>query len=161
MTLGGLTLTVAARGGDGAGHTNARLGIAAATLASIAWAVSVVLLKPSLEEVDAIRAQAVRLPLAGLCLGAMPWAWRLRMPAAGHGLAVLRRLGALSVLTVISAVMFAAGVQYAGVAVASVLSSTAPVFAIPLGIFFLGERLAPAAIAGTVVTIAGIAVLQH
>ena len=57
-------------------------------------------------------------------------------------------------------VLFVAGVAYSGVAVATVLSSTAPIFALPLGFFFLGERVAPVAVAGTVLTIIGIAVLQ-
>jgi drug/metabolite transporter (DMT)-like permease len=56
--------------------------------------------------------------------------------------------------------MFVAGVKYAGVAVASVLSSTAPMFAIPLGAFALGERPTASAVAGTLLTVAGIAVLQ-
>jgi drug/metabolite transporter (DMT)-like permease len=33
-------------------------------------------------------------------------------------------------------------------------------FAIPIGLFFLGERLGPRAIAGTLVTVIGIAILQ-
>jgi len=44
--------------------------------------------------------------------------------------------------------------------VATVLSSTAPMFAIPLGALFLGERLTPQAVAGVVVTVAGIGILQ-
>jgi drug/metabolite transporter (DMT)-like permease len=46
------------------------------------------------------------------------------------------------------------------VAVATVLSATAPMFAIPLGVVFLGERMTPAAVVGTVMAVAGIAVLQ-
>ena len=53
-----------------------------------------------------------------------------------------------------------AGIRHAGVAVATVLSATAPMFAIPLGLAFLGERLAAAAIVGSIVTVIGIAVLQ-
>jgi drug/metabolite transporter (DMT)-like permease len=58
-------------------------------------------------------------------------------------------------------VMFVVGVKHAGVAVTTVLSSTAPMFAIPLGMIFLGERLSAAAVLGTVVTVAGIAILQR
>lgn len=162
VTLGGVAITVGAKGGEtAAAHVSVRLGVAAAMLASVAWAVSVVLLKPALEEVDAIRAQAVRLPLAGLLLGAMPWAWRTRLPLASGGRAVLWRLAALGAMTALSSLLFVLGVEYAGVAVATVLSSTAPMFAIPLGFLFLGERPAPSTIAGTLVTIVGIAVLQH
>jgi drug/metabolite transporter (DMT)-like permease len=57
-------------------------------------------------------------------------------------------LAVLGLLTAFSSVLFVAGVKYAGVAVATVLSSTAPMFAIPLGMVFLGERMAPAAMVG-------------
>jgi drug/metabolite transporter (DMT)-like permease len=46
------------------------------------------------------------------------------------------------------------------VTVAAVLSSTAPLFAVPLGILFLGERLSPTAALGAVVTVIGIVVLE-
>src|SRR2546426_1182234 len=47
-----------------------------------------------------------------------------------------------------------------GVAEAAVLSSTAPLFAVPLGIVFLGERLPLLAMIGAAVTVAGIVVLR-
>ena len=56
--------------------------------------------------------------------------------------------------------MFVAGVKYAGVAVATVLSSTAPMFAIPLARVCFGERLSRGALVGAGVTVAGIVVLQ-
>ena len=64
-------------------------------------------------------------------------------PFREQGRAGLWRLGALGALSAASSILFVAGVQYAGVAVATVLSSTAPIFALPLGFFFLGERVAP------------------
>jgi len=58
------------------------------------------------------------------------------------------RIAALGALTSVSSVMFVAGVKHAGVAVASVLSSTAPMFAIPLAVIFLNERVTPRALTG-------------
>ena len=46
------------------------------------------------------------------------------------------------------------------VAVSTVLSSTAPMFALPLGALCLGERLAARTVAGALVTVAGLAVLE-
>jgi drug/metabolite transporter (DMT)-like permease len=160
LTVLGLVLTVWARGGDAPAHGRFRLGLAAALLAALAWAVSVVIMKPALEEVDAIRAQAIRLPLAAALLWATPWAWGARQPLRDQGRAGVWRLGALGALSAASSILFVAGVAYSGVAVATVLSSTAPIFALPLGFFFLGERVAPVAVAGTVLTVIGIAVLQ-
>ena len=161
LTLAGLVLTVRAKGGEVPAHGRFRLGLVAALVAALAWAVSVILLKPALEEVDAVRSQAIRLPLAAAMLWATPWAWSVRRPLREQGRAGLWRLGALGVLSTASSILFVAGVQYAGVAVATVLSSTAPMFALPLGFFLLGERVAPIAVAGIVLTIIGIAVLQR
>jgi drug/metabolite transporter (DMT)-like permease len=66
----------------------------------------------------------------------------------------------LSVVTAASSVLFVASLKYAGVAVGSVLSSTAPVFALPLGVMFLGERIAPSTVAGVLLAVAGVVVLQ-
>jgi len=161
LTLAGLILTVRAKGGEAPAHRRFRLGLAAAVVAALAWAVSVILLKPALEEVDAIRSQAIRLPLAAAMLWATPWAWSVRRPLREQGRLGLWRLFALGVFSAASSILFVAGVRHAGVAVATVLSSTAPIFALPLGFFFLGERVAPLAVAGIILTIIGIAILQH
>jgi drug/metabolite transporter (DMT)-like permease len=161
VTLGGLALTVSARETSAiAARAHFWLGIGAATLASLAWAASVILLKPSLAEVDAVHAQVVRLPVAAAFLWATPWAWKTATPLRHQGAATLWCLLALAALTAISSIMFVAGVRYAGVAVATVLSSTAPLFAIPLEFVFLGERLAPRVVTGALVTVLGIAMLE-
>ena len=85
LTLAGLILTVRARGGEAPAHGRFRLGLAAALVAALAWAVSVILLKPALEEVDAVRSQAIRLPLAAAMLWVTPWEWRVRRPTRGQG----------------------------------------------------------------------------
>lgn len=160
LTLSGVALTARSRPVDGGPSSLFWAGVGAATLASLAWAVSVILLKPTLAEVDAVQAQAVRLPVAAALLWATPWTWSAAGSMGRHGARVLWLLLALGVLTAASSILFVAGIRYAGVAVGAVLSSTSPLFAAPLGRLFLGERIAPAAMIGAVVTIAGIAVLQ-
>ncbi len=159
LTLGGLTLIVAPWA-ERAPDERFWFGVGTATLASLAWAVSVVVLKPPLREVEPVIAQAIRLPLAAATLWATPWARGALDGLGRRGRPVLARLAVLSVLTAVSSVMFVAGVKYAGVGVAAVLSSTAPMFAIPLGFVFFGERLSRGALLGAGVTIAGIVVLQ-
>jgi len=161
LTLTGLILTVRAKGREVPAHGRFRLGLVAAVFAALAWAVSVVLLKPALEEVDAVRSQAIRLPLAAAMLWVTPWAWSVHGPLREQGRMGLWQLGALGALSAASSILFVAGVRHAGVAVSTVLSSTAPIFALPLGFFFLGERVAPIAGAGIILTIIGIAILQR
>jgi DME family drug/metabolite transporter len=66
----------------------------------------------------------------------------------------------LSALTGISSMMWVAGLKYSNVVVATVLSSTSPMFALVLGALFLGERLTPLAVLGALLTVAGIVVLR-
>ena len=45
-------------------------------------------------------------------------------------------------------------------AIGSVLSATAPLFALPLGVVFLQERITVWTVAGALVAVAGIVILQ-
>ena len=100
--------------------------------------------------------QALRLPLAGVLLFVTPWARGTLRTLQSSAPAVLWRMAGLSLLTAVSSVLFVASLKWAGVAVATVLSSTAPMFAIPLGLIFLGERLGGAFLAGGAVIASGI-----
>jgi DME family drug/metabolite transporter len=157
VTLSGVLLIVAPWA-ERAPDERFWFGVGTAAVAAVAWAVSTVLVKPPLAEIDAVTAQAIRLPLAAVVLA--PWA-----RSAPKGLMRARRsawvrVAVLGALTSVSSVMFVAGVKHAGVAVTSVLSSTAPMFAIPLGVVFLGERVTGRALLGCAVTVAGIVVLH-
>jgi drug/metabolite transporter, DME family len=160
ITLSGLAIIVLTRPAEEARPGHTRLGLAAATAAAAAWAGSLLVLKPAMGALDPITAQAVRLPLAGLLLLATPWGWHTPSQLARINRGVLARVALLGAVTAMSSVLFVSGVKLADVAVAAVLSSTAPLFAIPLGLIFLGERLTARAALGTLVTVSGLAVLQ-
>jgi drug/metabolite transporter (DMT)-like permease len=158
LTLSGVGVIVSAR-------TEARpermwFGVWAAVLASVAWAVSTVMMKPPLREIEPLTAQAIRLPLASVLLWLTPWTRGAGAALRNGGRGPLVRIGVLSVVTAASSVLFVASLKYAGVAVGAVLSSTAPLFAIPLGVAFLGERVSLSTVVGALVAVAGIVVLQ-
>jgi drug/metabolite transporter (DMT)-like permease len=160
LTLGGLTMIVTCRGEVAHDGRQWWLGFGCAVLAALTWAASAIMLKAPLREMDAITAQALRMPISGVLLFATPWARGAVGRIARSNPSVLWRLAALCLLTTVSTTMFAAGVKYAGVAVGTVLSSTAPMWAVPLAAFGLGERLPARVIVGLVVTVLGIIVLQ-
>jgi len=160
VTLSGLALIVRTRPADGPREGRSRLGLAAATAAALSWALSLLVLKPAMGSLDPVTAQAIRLPLAGLLLMATPWGWGAPALMGRVDRAVWARVGILGAVTAASSVLFVTGVKLADVAVAALLSSTAPLFAIPLGLIFLGERLTARAAVGTLVTVAGLAVLK-
>jgi len=161
VTLAGLALIVSERvpatpeADDRPGR-----GLGLALLAATAWGVSPVLMKPAIMDVDPVSVQAVRLPFAALVLWVTPW-------ARGTGGRVRRHLRtagplllAIGVLTALSAVTWVAGLKYAGITVTSVLSSTSPLFAIPIGLVAFGERVSRRAVAGTVLCLGGIVLLS-
>ena len=95
-----------------------------------------------------------------MVLLALPWARGAVGRVRGTDRVTRLRLAGLAGLTAVSSVMFVAGLKYAGAAVATVLSSTSPLFAIPVGLLFLGERLQARTVLGALLTVAGIAVMQ-
>lgn len=160
VTLAGILLIVAAR--QPAEELTGRwwFGVASAVVASLAWGVSPIFMKAPLQELGAAAAQGVRLPVAAVVLWLTPWTRGAVGRLATSGRGPRASMAALSVLTVLSSVLYVAGLKYAGVALASILSSVAPVFSIPLGVIFLGERLSRGAVLGVLVTLAGILIVQ-
>lgn len=166
VTLGGIVLIVterapATRAAGGAEASEGRTrGLGLALLAAVAWAVSTILMKPPLREVDPVSVQMVRLPLAALVLWVTPWARGAGRQVRVHFRAVGLLLVALAGLTALSSVLFVVGLKYASIAVATVLSSTSPLFALPIGFLALGERVTWRALAGALLCVAGIAILS-
>jgi drug/metabolite transporter (DMT)-like permease len=159
LTLVGVALIVLGRSAEGRPE-RLWFGVGAALIASAAWALSTVMLKPPLREIEPLTAQAIRLPLASALLWLTPWTRGAGAALRDAGQGPLLRMLALSVVTAFSSVLFVAGIKHAGVAIGSVLASTAPLFALPLGVFFLGERVSVVTIAGVLLAVAGIVVLQ-
>jgi uncharacterized membrane protein len=160
VTLIGLALIVRARPGERVREERLGVGLAAAFIAAVAWAASLLVLKPAMGTLDPVTAQSVRLPLAAIVLFATPWGWNARRQVLGADRPTLWRVGLLGIITAGSSVLFVTSVKWADVAVAAVLSSTAPLFALPLGLIFLGERVTRSALAGTALAVTGVALIQ-
>ena len=159
-TLAGLGLIVTARSDTGGTHEGQRRAVLLSFVVALTWAASAIIMKPAMRELSPLTAQGVRLPLVAAFLWLMPWsrAGLPRLLAAGRP--VVAPLTVLTALTAISSMTWIAGLKYSDVVVATVLSSTSPMFALGLGAMFLGERLSPAAVLGALLTIAGIVVLD-
>lgn len=160
VTLTGLGLIVLARNGERVSEGRLGVGLAAAFTAAVAWAASLLLLKPAMGTLDPVTAQAVRLPLAALVLFATPWGWGAPRQMLAADRPTLWRVALLAAITAGSSVLFVTSVKWADVAVAAVLSSTAPLFALPLGLVFLGERVTRSALVGTALAVTGVALIQ-
>ena len=75
-------------------------------------------------------------------------------PLRRESVAVIALAGILG--TGIGSVLFIYAVENIGAAKTAFLTTAAPLFALPMGVLFLSERLTPRELVGTALTIAGI-----
>ncbi len=133
-------------------------GLAFAVCAALAWATATVWLRGQQGNLDAIGAASLRIPAASMAV------W-LTIAMTRTGEQPLRQLTARSVAIVslagllgtgLGSVLFIYAVAELGAAKTAFLTTSAPVFALPMGVMFLSEKLTPRVLLGTAVTIAGI-----
>ena len=138
-------------------HPKKGLGIGLILIASVFWTISISLLKMGLQGVNLILANGVRLPLAALVLALLAWekgqeARSLRPGFRDFCLGAFS--GALSFG--LGGILFLLAIQYAGAGKAAVLTSSAPVFGLPLSALYLKERVTARICWGTGLVVAGI-----
>jgi DME family drug/metabolite transporter len=137
-------------------HHNSR-GIALALVASVCWAVSMVLLAPGLRGLDNIMVASIRTPaLALFCWGmvATRRTWpKLRALAPREWVVLI--VGGL-IGWGLGSVLFLTSVSMLGATRAAILTSTSPLFALPLSVTFLKEKVNRLIVSGTALTVVGI-----
>ena len=134
----------------------ARLGIALALGAALAWALAAVALRPALEQVDPLAAAAIRASLGAAVL--WPLSWRSER-WLGERHAARPRLGAALLAGLClsgSLLLFPIAVQQIGAARATALTATAPLYAVPVAALRLGEKVTRRTAAGTLLTALGV-----
>ncbi len=133
-----------------------RRGLLLSLAAAACWAVSTIVLRHALDSVDIMAANFLRMITASLCLlGLEAFLSRGRLPS-GLSRRSLVMTGLAGCVSALSSLMYTTSVYYAGAAKASILSSTAPLFGLPLSLFFLHERITGRIVAGTLITVGGI-----
>jgi uncharacterized membrane protein len=132
-------------------------GLGLVLLAALFWALASVWLRVASEGVTPALAGAVRLTVAAVATivaarasgqSVRPWHYER------HGMAMLLAAGMFG--TGMGSLLYVIGIQQAGAARAALLSSTSPLFALPLAAVVLHERLTARVIAGAIVSVAGI-----
>ena len=138
-----------------------RLGIVLAIVTGLIWGAGAVWLRSAADGFDATAAGAVRLPVAASLLvlaAVVPAESSLRRRALSP-----RTIGVLAVSGVlafgVSSVLFIVALERVGAGQTVVLFSTAPLFALPLGAIFLGERITRWVVAGTVLALIGVVLI--
>ncbi len=137
------------------GRNDEKLGVGLILLAALAWAGATGVLKVGVQSVEPIAATTVRMVMATVVL--------MGTAAFARGGLQLRdyrgrRLGAMlvaGVATGLSALLFLIAIQLAGAAKTATLSSTTPLFGVPMSMLS-GERLTWQVATGTLISLIGI-----
>lgn len=134
-----------------------RLGFGLAFLTPLCWTGGYLVLRVAVGELDTITANSVRFFFAILFTGLMSiGTGSIRELGTYH-----RRTIQLVVLATVFNILLGAlfwvdSIKYAGASKAATLGSTAPLFALPLSVVFLGESVSWRLLLGTFMTIIGV-----
>jgi len=132
-------------------------GVSLLLMASLCWAIGTTLLDFGLEELDPIVASALRMPFMTLVLLVMISLKKSGEKTWYHGSRSLTILALAGILGIgVGGLLFMVGLQYAGTARTAILSSTAPLFGVPLSMLILRERITLKIVAGTILCVIGI-----
>lgn len=133
-------------------------GLVFALAAALAWATATVWLRGQQGNLDAISAASLRIPAASVAvLGTLALTSRAERPLrqlTTRSIAIVGLAGLLG--TGLGSILFIYAVEHTGAARTAFVTTSAPVFALPMGVIFLSEKLTRRVLLGTAVTIAGI-----
>ena len=147
----------------GAGIMAPRLlvGLLLALGVGLTWGQEGVWIRSSSEGFDAVAVHAVRVPVIAaiwlVIISFMPKSAIRRRAVDRRGVAFLAASGMISIG--LSGILFIFAVQEIGAGPNAVLFATAPLFGLPLGAVFLKEQITRWVVVGTVIAVAGIALI--
>ncbi len=133
-----------------------KAGLLLALAAAGCWSLSTVMLKVGLASVDLFVANVFRMGMASVLLLGLDAVQSGGRRPPGLSRRSLVVVGLAGVLSAFSSLMYLTAVYYAGAAKAATLSSTSPLFGLPLSLIFLHERINRRIVAGTLLAVSGI-----
>jgi uncharacterized membrane protein len=164
LVIGGVVLVSrSTRTADSAGPADPharRTGLLFALLVSVLWAIGQVALKPATAGMHSVVANSVRQPMGMLMLLGLTLfrgRWRQLRTLDRRSWAVI--IVASLVGTGMGSLLFILAIQTAGAGRTSVLTSTAPLIAMPFSVLWLHERPTRWTVVGTLLTSAGVALV--
>jgi drug/metabolite transporter (DMT)-like permease len=133
------------------------VGVAMAVGAALLWGLNAVIVAPGLEGINPIVANSVRVPTVGLLssgIAALRGEWDAARDLSRRQVLIILFIGTIGYAG--TSTFYVAAVQSIGPSLAATISTTAPLFALPMSILLLGERPTRSMLVGTLLTIAGI-----
>jgi drug/metabolite transporter (DMT)-like permease len=158
LIIGGIYLiTVRQEAADGAGLRLSRGGVLTILAAAALWAVSTVTLRVVTEGVSAPIASSIRIPAAAAFAFALARSSGKAAWPFHYGRRSVATLAAAGLMGAgIGSMLYVVAVQEAGAARTAILSSTSPLFVLPLAALLLHERITARVGMGTALTVIGI-----
>lgn len=150
---------MAAGGQRLAGRKLTGRGVALAVIAAVLWAGGSVALKLGAKEMDSFVAAAIRVPAAAVVLTGLAVSQRSPLPPrfAEHGGRNSVLVLCTGILTYgVAAVCYVRAIQLIGAGKTVLLTAASPLFLLPLSVLFLRERPTPRALAGLLISVAGV-----
>ena len=133
-----------------------KVGVGLALLVAIFFAIGAILLQVGIEDVSPIDANFVRVAFGSVAFIPMFLMAKHRgMPTPPRR--TVKIISAAGLLGMgLGSLLYVSTIKFVGAAVTSVLGSLSPLFALPISIVFLKERITRVAMLGVVATIAGV-----
>ncbi len=131
-------------------------GLGFSLLAALCWATGSVLLQRGVEGIDPIDANFVRMVVgSGLYVPIVAGAVLRGMPTPSRRAAKIIVAAGMLGMTV-GSLLYTYAVKLVGAAVAALMGSTSPLFALPISILVLKEGYSPKSLVGALMTVAGV-----
>lgn len=132
-------------------------GVLLVLAAALLWSIAGVWLVSASAGVSPVLVGAIRIPAAALFTAALARAAGHAVRPGRYGARALLPLAIAGVFgTGVGSLLYVVAVQEAGASRAAILSSTAPLFALPMAALFLRERITRRVAFGTVLSVLGI-----
>ncbi len=135
------------------------IGIVFSMIAAVCWSLSTVVQSKALAHSDPITVNLIRMPVAA-CVLLVASRGRAHIPLRQFGGRTFLFLAIIGIFgTGLASITYLGALKIAGAGRTAVLGATAPLFALPLSMLLLGERPGLRAVAGTLLTVLGIALV--
>lgn len=136
-------------------------GLALIVAAALLWALASVWLRVAAVGVEPVLGQGMRMLAATAAMAVMALHSGQSLSPLRYGKRTLLGMGFVGVMdTGVSSVLFLLAMQRAGSGAATLLSSTAPLVALPLAVVVLRERVTRRTAVGAALTVAGVCIVM-
>jgi drug/metabolite transporter (DMT)-like permease len=131
-------------------------GLLLSVVAAVLWTVSLFILDKAMTVAEPMPAVVLRIPFTAVLLLAMGWVRGEQKRYHGIGRRDVVALVVSGVLVGLSGILFTAAVRWESAGIVSILSSTSPLFVVPVAILVLKEPVNKNVIVGTGLCMVGI-----